>query len=112
MTARLAAGVLVSALIRRVEATGGSGMVLARGDPVSGAILLVILDRGRTLAVLQRTLDAEGRYRWAETGPADPDAPGVLADYIARQRRFDPDLWAVELDGPDARAIADEMTGG
>jgi len=36
---RLAAGLLVSALIRRAEEKGGSGMVLAKGDSTAGALL-------------------------------------------------------------------------
>lgn len=109
MTARLAAGLFVSALIRRMEAAGGGGMVLAKGDATSGAILLVIVDRGETRAVLERTLDERGRYHWTPTGPGEPDHPGALADYIARRRRFDPDLWVIELDGAEAARIADEM---
>lgn len=109
MTARLAAGLFVSAMIRRMEATGGGGMVLAKGDATSGAILLVIIDRGETRAVLERTLDERGHYRWTATGPAEPDQPGALTDYIAKRRRFDPDLWVVELDGPEAERIANEV---
>ncbi|ARS28128.1 DUF1491 family protein [Sphingomonas sp. KC8] len=109
MTARLAAGLFVSALIRRMEAAGGGGMVLAKGDATSGAILLIIADRGETRAVLERTLDERGLYHWTPTGPADPDQPGALPEYIARRRRFDPDLWVLELDGAEAARIADEM---
>lgn len=111
MSARLAAGMIVSALIRRIEASGGTGMILSKGDAISGAMLVVLTDRGRTSAILERALDAHGRYHWTPTGPDDPDAPGTLADYIGRRRRFDPDLWVVELDGPDARRIVDEVAG-
>lgn len=111
MSDRLAAGLFVSALIRRIETGGGVGMVLAKGDPTAGAVLIVIADRGVTEAVLERTLDDRGRYRWTQAGPDQPDAPGALGDYIDRRRRFDPDLWVVELDGPDARRIADKVAG-
>ncbi|MFS0738042.1 DUF1491 family protein [Sphingomonas sp. 1P06PA] len=108
MTARIAAGVLVSALIRQVEAAGGSGMVLARGDRESGAVLLALADRGVAGQLLERTLGFDGRYTWTETGPDDPAA---LSDYLARRRQRDPDLWVVELDGAQSRAIADAMIG-
>lgn len=111
MSGRLAAGLFVSALIRRIEASGGSAMVLAKGDATAGAVLIVIADRGATAALLERTLDDRGHYRWTETGPDQPDAPGALGDYIARRRRSDPDLWVIELDGPDARRIAEEVAG-
>ncbi len=109
MTARLASGLLVSAMIRRVEAAGGHAMVLAKGDATAGAILLVIAERGRTLRILERTMDFEGYYRWSETGPAELGESQALSDYIDRRRRTDPDLWVVELDSPDAQQIATEL---
>lgn len=99
---RAAAGLLVSALVRRIEAEGGSAMVLAKGDATAGAILLALADRGVEGALLERSLGAEG-YEWRETGPADPAQRSI---YLADRRRFDPDLWIVELDHARARDIA------
>src|SRR5436305_523531 len=82
--ALLAAGMLVSALIRRAEEKGGSGMVLARGDATAGALLIQLAERGRPGLLLERRLDAAGDYRWSPTGP---DADSDRADYIARRRR-------------------------
>jgi hypothetical protein len=109
MTARPASGLLVSALIRRVEQEGGNGMVLAKGDATSGAILLVIAERGVTLQLLERALRFDGSYHWTATGPASLEEPGALSDYVARRRRSDPDLWVVELDATDAARIAAEL---
>jgi hypothetical protein len=105
MEARPAAGLLVSALIRRVQAEGDNAMVLAKGDATAGAILILIADRGITSALLERSLGVAG-YDWRPTGPADP---GERDDYIARRRRSDPDLWVIELDSPQAEAIVREM---
>ena len=114
MSARAAAGLLVSALIRRVEAAGGHAAVLARGDATSGALLLALAERGMTTGLLERTLTPSGAYGWTPTGPkADAlEEPGALADYIARRRRMDPDLWVVELDSPEAERIAGEVLAG
>ena len=109
MSARPASGLLISAMIRRVEAAGGHAMVLAKGDATAGAILLVITDRGRTVRVVERMLGLDEVYRWNAAGPADHDEPQALTDYIARRRRNDPDLWVVELDSPDAEQIAGEL---
>lgn len=100
--ARAATGLLVSALVRRIETAGGSAMVLARGDATAGAILLALADRGVDGPLLERSYGLDG-YEWRETGPADPaERPA----YLAGRRRMDPDLWIVELDHPDARRIA------
>ncbi len=64
MSARVTAGLLVSALIRRVEAEGGHAMVLAKGDATSGAILIALAVRG----VTTRLVDAEGEEAARGTG--------------------------------------------
>jgi hypothetical protein len=108
MTARLAAGLLVSALIRRAEEMGGGGMVLARGDATAGALLIQLAERGRPGPLIERRLDAQGTYRWSSTGP---EAEAERGDYIARRRRTDPDLWVIELDVADGLALVEAVTG-
>lgn len=105
---RLAAGMLVSALIRRAEQAGGGGMVLAKGDATAGALLIQLADRGQPGPLLERRLDPEGNYRWSPTGP---DADEERGDYIARRRRSDPDLWVIELDVPDGLALVENIAG-
>jgi len=105
MSARLTAGFLVSALIRRVDDEGGNATVLAKGDATAGAILIQIADRGVATALLERSLGESG-YAWRPTGPANPTERD---DYIARRRRNDPDLWVIELDSPKAEAIVHEV---
>lgn len=103
MDARLPARTLVSGLIRAIEAKGGSAMLLARGDAMGGALLVVVVRQGRVLEIRERAMGPDGRHGWIAVGPAQPDEPGVLTEYVARRRRVDPDLWVVELDlDPDA----------
>lgn len=103
MSGRLPAHLLVSGLIRATEAEGGSAMLLARGEAMGGALLVILAHHGRAVGVRERGIDAAGTSAWIATGPSDPDAPGALSDYIARRRRFDPDLWVVEIDVDPAR---------
>ena len=108
MAPRLAAGLLVAALIRRVQDAGGSGMVLAKGDATAGALLIQLAERGVQGPLLERRLDAQGDYRWSATGP---EAESERGDYIARRRHGDPDLWVIELDLADAMALVEEVAG-
>ena len=107
--ARPAAGLLVSALIRRIEAEGGSAMVIAKGDAIAGAMLLLLTDRGVLGAIVERVWRFEGGHGFERVGPVDLNEPGVAGDYVARRRKSDPDLWVVEVDHRDAGKIAGEM---
>lgn len=106
---RPASGLLVSALIRRVEAEGGSAMVIHKGDAIAGAILLLLADRGDLTAIVERVWRFEGGHGLERVGPAEPNVPAVTGDYVARRRKSDPDLWVVEIDHRDAERIAGEM---
>ena len=115
MTARLASGVVIAALRRRVQGAGGNAVVLAHGDETAGAILLAIAERGVTLRLLTRRLDAAGAYVWDDIAlPADGGDSGSegVDQLIDRARRRDPDLWVVELDIADAQRFADELIAG
>ena len=106
---RPASGLLVSALIRRVEAEGGSAMVIHKGDAIAGAMLLLLTDRGVLDKMVERVWRFDGGHGLELVGPADPNEPGVASEYIERRRKSDPDLWVVEVDHQRAEAIAGEM---
>jgi hypothetical protein len=98
MSARLAARVEVSALIRHAEGEGGHAAVLQRGDAEAGAILLLMAERGVPKLLMEKIVDPKGDYRWSPTGPHDLTNSVELSGYIERRQRFDSDLWIVELD--------------
>jgi hypothetical protein len=103
---RIASGVAVSALLRRVNAAGGFGTVLYRGDATAGAIAIIARDRGETLA-LERVMAMAGGYEWREAAAGD-----AIDSWIERARRRDPDLWIIELDIPDAARFVAETASG
>lgn len=98
MSARLPASLWVAALVRRVQAAGGFAAVLARGDADRGAILLVCRGSDGLESIYGRVVAKSGASIW-ERLAQDETSPGDrTADYLARQRNYDPDLWIVELD--------------
>jgi hypothetical protein len=101
--ARLTSAMMVSALIRRVGAEGGSATVLAKGDATAGAILLICMEKGMVQSVREHILDRAGTYAWVCVGPSQPDA---LSAYFERRRAHDSDLWLVELDIANAERFA------
>ena len=108
MTARLTSQIMVSALLRRAEAEGGFGAVLARGDPTAGAIMIVLAERGVRIVLLERLLQPDGRYAWQETGSGAVDDEAFRA-LLERRRSYDPDLWLLALDVASAERFAAEM---
>jgi hypothetical protein len=99
--ARLPAAMEATALIRLAEANGGFGMVLHRGEPDSGTIVIVILDNqgfGQTLArAFERLPRADGTRGWAQSKAQDPENKAEFEEYLKRRVAQDRDLWIVEL---------------
>jgi hypothetical protein len=105
---RLASSVLVSALLRRAEQEGGFATVVAKGDPGAGSIMIILAERGRRVRLIERVLGQDGRYAWGESLKAGPNAEEI-DKFLEKRRRFDPDLWVVELDTASAERFAAEI---
>ena len=105
--ARLAPAIEVSALIGLAAAQGGFGTVLHKGDPDRGSVSLVLLERGKPVALLERMLLVGGNYGWQVR---DADDSTALDQHVARARSNDPDLWFVELDVPSVERFTAELT--
>jgi hypothetical protein len=75
-------------------------MVLRKGDPDAGGVLVVLRGReGQT--VLSRATGPKGGVAWMRgTGPGPVDEATADA-YVARRVRVDPDLWVIEFEAPD-----------
>ncbi len=104
---RLRSDVWVAALVRRAFAAGATATVVHHGADEAGAIFVVV-DR------LDGTVDLWGpapQSDFTEASPGDrrferllaraprPEAPAR----IASERRFDPDLWMVEVEDRQGR---------
>ena len=108
--ARLAAGFEAAGFLKRAEALGGFGTVLHKGDETHGTILLSLLERGAPAGLLERTLQASGRYGWSRVGPSERDSQAV-SQYVAHRFRSDPDCWVIELDIPLTERFIAETIG-
>jgi hypothetical protein len=107
MAFRLKSGIFVRALIRRIEVEGAQAFVVKKGNEDAGAVFLRINRLDGTCTVLNQVRAGEGELVWArplgETcGDAGADA------YLEKQKKFDPDLWIVEIEDRLGRAFVDE----
>jgi hypothetical protein len=109
MDGRLASSVIANGLIRLAEKDGGFGAVLSKGDATAGSIVVILLERGERRTVLERLLLQDGRYGWRESPGAGQNEEDMVK-FLDRRRRFDPDLWVLELDVASAERFAAEMT--
>ena len=97
---RIKAGLWVNMALRMGNADGRYGTVLRKGDPDAGGVL-VVLRNDKAVSVLSQIRGSEGELAWLRaTGASAVDDPTADA-YIARQVKFDPDLWVVEFEAPD-----------
>lgn len=100
MEARLKSGLWVSALVRQCDRMARPAVVLRKGDPDSGGIVVVL--RGREgLVALSQVRDGEGRLAWLRATGVGPVDQAAADAYVARALKRDPDLWVVEIDAPD-----------
>jgi hypothetical protein len=99
---RVKAGLWVKMALRLSDRDGRPGVVLRKGDADSGGVLVVL--RGRDgLVVLSQVRAADGALAWMRATGATPVDQEAADTYVARQVRFDPDIWVLEFDAPDLR---------
>lgn len=105
---RLKSEIFVSALTRRIFGLGQSAAVLRKGAAEAGAIFLRQRSRNGLETLYapapQNFMDADlppGRLFEARLVKVEPDAVDAA---MAREIRFDPDCWVVEI---EVESVAD-----
>ena len=106
---RLSAEMKVQSLLRLVSQNGGFGAVLKKGDRISGAILIQCVEKGENPKLLENMPSLDGLPNWQPIWPQGTDNKQDLHDYIAKRFQFDPDMWLIELDIPDAERLIVQM---
>ena len=110
MNDRLPAKVEAAAIMRRVESQGDFATIIKRGDPDRGAITLLVREKGRISAIIERQLDTNFNYSWANLSADRPWDEADWRDFLEKKRKFDTDFWAIELDVADAQRFVAETT--
>ena len=106
---RVASEFFVTALIRRVFASGGFAAVERKGAPEAGAIFI----RQRFRDGLETLYAPAPQSVFGEERPDDRrfeirkerGEAEELRDILDREARFDPDLWVVELEVDDVSQL-------
>lgn len=102
---RLTARFWVDAYLARLRLEGIPAFVVTHGDDMAGSVLVKLNTLDGLARLFQRSYDlSSDRRHW--TVLAEGDEPEVDAA-IARQRRFDPDIWVLEVEDRAGRHLLD-----
>ncbi len=102
MDDRLPTHLWVMAHIRAADAQGVTMTVVRKGDPSRGTVLLKLNRLDRTFSVLVQARRDE-RLVWLRGSGPDPVDEATADAYIAKQTRYDPDLWVIEVEDRQGR---------
>lgn len=108
---RLRTDIYVSALLRRAETAGAFASVVYRGNREAGAIFIHVIGHGGehllapALPGLEDSDDGERGFRLLE----EIEQADQIGARMASERRFDPDLWLVEISGTNPLSMFEEV---
>lgn len=105
MSARLSADFWIAAYRARLEAANIPLYVAARGESQSGAILVKLATLDGAAKLFGRVTGPDGGRIWDVVAEGEERAVDEAA---ARQRRFDPDIWILEIEDRAGRTMLDE----
>jgi hypothetical protein len=115
LVVRLKSGIWVAAYIRRCQIEGAQAMLRRRGAEEAGAVFIKISRLDGTAQVFSPA----PQTAFDEARPADrafvsslKNEPASEADaeaYLARQIKFDPDVWIVEVEDRAGRNFLDTV---
>lgn len=114
---RLKTGLWVAAYLRRCQVEGVFAVVRRRGAEEAGAVFVRISRLDGTSDLFgpapQSAFDAvQGTARAFAPSFAKLPAPDEAVEaYLAREVKFDPDVWIVEVDDRAGRNFLDIITG-
>ncbi|WP_431857416.1 DUF1491 family protein [Azospirillum sp.] len=88
--------------LRAADGQGVPMMVVRKGDRSRGSVLLKLnLLDGRFVVLSQVRRDE--RLGWARATGAEPVEEAIADAYLARQTKYDPDVWIVEVEDRQGR---------
>ena len=106
MSVRLTSDLWVAAYLRRLSLEDIPAFVTSKGDATAGAVLIKLNTLDGSASCYQRSFDLmTGERAWVVLSEGDE---AEVDDAIEKQRKFDPDLWVLEVENRDGRHLLDE----
>ncbi len=96
----------VHAYLARLRFQEIPAFVVAHGDDTAGAVLVKLNTLDGQATAFQRSFDLmSGERKWVELSSGDE---ADVDDAISRQRKYDPDLWVIEVEDRQGRHLLGE----
>jgi len=114
---RLKSALWVAAYLRRCQVEGVFAVVRRRGAEEAGAIFVRICRLDGTSDLFgpaPQSEFTEGRSADRVFSPslkAQPAADAAVEAYLAREMKFDPDVWIVEVESREGKNLLDIVAG-
>lgn len=112
---RLRSAIWVAAYVRRCSVEGIPVAVMRRGAEEAGAIFIIVNRLDGTVEVYgpapQTAFDeaAPAERLWMRALGEGPVPEADATAFIARQHRFDPDIWVVEIEERSGRHLLEPV---
>lgn len=109
---RLKSAIWVAAYIRRCESSLVPAMVVRRGAESAGAIFIkvnLLNQTARLFSPAPQTSFKDGDLsrRWQPVNAGEAEAEEKVDQRLAREIKFDPDIWVVEIEDRQGRSFLD-----
>lgn len=97
--------------LRRCFAQGLTGAVAHKGNPEAGAVYVRVWLSAQAAKLYAPApgpaYDDSGSRRWTRVRDGEALTGSEAEAYVAKQLRFDPDLWIVDIDDRDGTGLLD-----
>lgn len=93
----------IKAQVRLCDLAMTPAYVRRRGDPDAGAVILKLDRLDGTSEIFVQARTGDGVRAWTRGAGGGPVLDSEAETYIARQLKFDPDIWVLEIEDPARR---------
>lgn len=102
---RLISSFWVQAYLRRLDLANIPAFVVYKGDATAGAVLVKSSPLDGSATLFHRVYDETGTRIWSVLSSG---LEAEMDQVVEKQRRFDPDLWVIEVEDYEGRTLLDE----
>lgn len=112
---RLKSSIWVSAYLRRCNGVGAFAVLRRRGAEDAGAVFVKVSRLDGTAQLYgpapQSAFDEDhaSERLFSLCGPGEPVPEAEAEGFLARELRFDPDIWIVEVEDRAGRSFLDQV---